>query len=83
MTYSGYLGRRRVGAHRAATDGGLSDEREWPGVFILVALVWLWANLHSGVVVGLFVLALHALEPLLLPRTAPWAPRLRAATAER
>ncbi len=33
----------------------------------VAALFWLWANLHSGVVFGLGVLALYALEPFLAP----------------
>jgi hypothetical protein len=42
----------------------------------VAALFWPWANLHSGVVFGLFVLALHALEPV-------WAGALRALSARR
>jgi hypothetical protein len=32
----------------------------------LVALFWIWANVHSGVLFGLCVLALYALEPAVL-----------------
>jgi len=39
-----------------------------------------WANLHSGVLFGLFVLALHALEPF-VARAGPAAARCRAAAA--
>jgi hypothetical protein len=39
-----------------------TGRRRW---LVAVAALFLpWANLHSGVVFGLFVLALHALEPL-------------------
>jgi hypothetical protein len=36
------------------------------------ALFWPWANLHSGVVFGLYVLALYAIEPFVaaVPRTS-------------
>ncbi len=37
-----------------------------PALLVLVLLVfWLWANVHSGVIFGLFVLGLQALEGLL------------------
>ena len=52
----------------------------------VVAVFFLWGNLHSGVVFGLFVLALYALEPLAArlvlprwPRLAPLFPRRAAA----
>src|ERR1700680_176805 len=38
-----------------------TGRRRW--LAALAALFWPWANLHSGVVFGLFVLALYALEP--------------------
>jgi len=38
-----------------------TGRRRW--LAAAAALFWPWANLHSGVVFGLFVLALHALEP--------------------
>ena len=48
----------------------------------VIAVFLVWANLHSGVVFGLFALGLYALEPIagrLLvprwPRLAPWFPR--------
>ncbi len=52
----------------------------------VIAVFLVWANLHSGVVFGLFALALYALEPIagrLLvprwPRLAPWFPRREVA----
>ncbi|HVT58961.1 MAG TPA: hypothetical protein VHR45_11215 [Thermoanaerobaculia bacterium] len=44
----------------------------------LVALVWLWSNLHSGVIFGLYVLALFALEALAGALLVPRFPRLGA-----
>lgn len=42
-----------------------TGRRRW--LAALAALFWPWANLHSGVVFGLYVLALYALEPLVGP----------------
>jgi hypothetical protein len=42
-----------------------TGRRRW--LAALAALFWPWANLHSGVVFGLFVLALYALEPFVGP----------------
>jgi hypothetical protein len=39
-----------------------TGRRRW--LAVLAAMFWPWANLHSGVVFGLFVLALYALEPV-------------------
>ncbi len=49
----------------------------------VVALFLLWANLHSGVIFGLFLLGLYALEPLLARLVVPRAPRLAPAFARR
>jgi hypothetical protein len=52
----------------------------------VVALFLVWANLHSGVIFGLFLLGLYALEPLAgrllvprFPRLAPSFPRREVA----
>src|SRR5579864_431376 len=54
-----------------------TGRRRW--LAVLGGLFWPWANLHSGVVFGLFVLALHALEPFVgavppAPAAAPATP---------
>ncbi len=60
-----------------------TGRRRWLGV--TAVLFWPWANLHSGVVFGLYVLALHALAPLLARRprreAAPYLWTLAAALA--
>jgi len=48
-----------LGRHRR------TGRRRW--LAMAAALFWPWANLHSGVVFGLFVLALYALEPFVSP----------------
>lgn len=45
----------------------------------VAALFWPWANLHSGVVFGLYVLALYALEPFAAALPAAWRRRRAAA----
>jgi hypothetical protein len=54
-----------------------TGRRRW--LAALATLFWPWANLHSGVVFGLFVLALYALEPFVgavppAPAASPAAP---------
>jgi hypothetical protein len=39
-----------------------TGRRAW--LAAVAGIFWLWANLHSGVIFGLYVLALYALEPL-------------------
>lgn len=48
-----------------------TGRRRW--LAALAALFWPWASLHSGVVFGLFVLALYAVEPFVgaVPAAAP------------
>jgi hypothetical protein len=51
-----------------------------PRELILVAgLFWLWANIHSGVVFGLFVLGLFTLEALIRRKGRPYLLTLTAA----
>jgi hypothetical protein len=53
-----------------------TGRRRW--LAAVAALFWPWANLHSGVVFGLFVLALHALHAIEPPTgafRAGWAKR--------
>ncbi|HEY6320981.1 MAG TPA: hypothetical protein VJA16_05420 [Thermoanaerobaculia bacterium] len=59
-----------------------TGRRRW--LAALAALFWPWANLHSGVVFGLFVLALHALEPFVgavRPASASSSPASSASAA--
>jgi hypothetical protein len=51
-----------------------TGRRRW--LAALAALFWPWANLHSGVVFGLYVLALYALEPFVgpVPKTSSASP---------
>ncbi len=58
-----------------------TGRRRW--LAALAALFWPWANLHSGVVFGLFVLALYALEPFVgpAPRASPASPGSPAPSA--
>ncbi len=56
------------------------DRRALAGV---VAVFFFWANLHSGVVFGLFALGLYALEPLLGKLVVPRWPSLAAAFPRR
>jgi len=60
-----------------------TGRRRWLGT--TAALFWPWANLHSGVVFGLYLLVLHALAPLMARRTrreaAPYLWTLAAALA--
>jgi hypothetical protein len=51
-----------------------TGRRRW--LAALAALFWPWANLHSGVVFGLYVLALYALEPFVaaVPRASATSP---------
>ncbi|HXO30292.1 MAG TPA: hypothetical protein VOA80_23290 [Thermoanaerobaculia bacterium] len=48
-----------------------TGRRRW--LAAIAALFWPWANLHSGVVFGLFLLALYALEPFVgaVPPASP------------
>jgi hypothetical protein len=58
-----------------------TGRRRW--LAVLAALFWPWANLHSGVVFGLCVLALYALEPFvgaIPPPSSPTSGTLPAAS---
>ncbi len=58
-----------------------TGRRRW--LAALAALSWPWANLHSGVVFGLYVLALYALEPFVAavpPAASPPSGTLPAAS---
>ncbi len=65
----------------AITAYGRSGRRRW--LVALAALFWVWANVHSGVLFGLLILALYALEAAVrrAAATALWLGTLAAAAA--